>query len=576
MSWLRKWGRHPLVIVPPLVIAAIVLWQQHTLAGRTPNLPMQNILAANSNSAMPTEWELTHSGDSTSHTTQAQGYVSSKATTVTIDQYKNGDVLLTSPKVTLNPNQSYLFKGYYTSDTPFVLLAHYFYSDGTDTLLQVNDYPAQRDRWSTISHAFRSEQNITAIQFELKLAHKGSLTIDGVYLEPRQDILVPAATQTKPNLIPNRLFATSDTDMPDDWNMYRAGDNNAQFTTTQDDGDAYLKIDVTDYKNGEAKWEHESLPIKPLERHQFQAEYMGDAPVKVIAEYLLDDGSRHFDEVANLAPASQWTKITQSLEAPARSVSFTTSIVLQSNGTLASRNYSLTNITRPGPSQWKRPIVSITFDDGWLSAYTNAIPVLDHYGYKATFYINPSSIETPGFMRASELAKLGDAKHEIAAHGYGHKDMTSISNSAINDQLRGGKDYLKEAGFPTDHFATPYGKTDAEVQWLINKYYKTSRGLDSGINTRQNIDPLDLRSLYVNQDTSSEFIARLLDEAKQSNGWFILSYHNIGSQPDPSLPRGDRISTVTSAMFANHISQIQKSGVTVLPINAAYTEVSGQ
>jgi peptidoglycan/xylan/chitin deacetylase (PgdA/CDA1 family) len=252
------------------------------------------------------------------------------------------------------------------------------------------------------------------------------------------------------------------------------------------------------------------------------------------------------------------------------------SIVLYGNGSVASREYALDDITKSGPATWTRPLVSITFDDGWNSTFTNALPVLNRYDYKGTFYVNPSSIETPKFMSAAELMELSDTRHEIAAHGYSHVDMTTINSEALGTELRQGQTYLTNAGFSTTDFAAPYGKSDAEVQWYARKYFSTLRSVEAGINTRQNFDPYNLKVLFIKSDTSQQTIAAALNEAKQINGWLILVYHKIGSTKSDDNTLKVENDTVATTTFADQITAIQKSNIAVLPVENVYEEVVNQ
>ena len=90
-------------------------------------------------------------------------------------------------------------------------------------------------------------------------------------------------------------------------------------------------------------------------------------------------------------------------------------LVSHGDGTTGIRGYSLTDVTKPGPLRWDRPMVSITFDDGWQSVYDRALPLLDKHNFRSTQYVNASSIETPNFMTASEVKQMHEAGHEIAA-----------------------------------------------------------------------------------------------------------------------------------------------------------------
>lgn len=52
-------------------------------------------------------------------------------------------------------------------------------------------------------------------------------------------------------------------------------------------------------------------------------------------------------------------------------------------------------------------IVILNFDDGRRTQFTHAKPILDKYGFKATFYIVCNYIEKkPGFMNWREVTQL--------------------------------------------------------------------------------------------------------------------------------------------------------------------------
>ena len=76
---------------------------------------------------------------------------------------------------------------------------------------------------------------------------------------------------------------------------------------------------------------------------------------------------------------------------------------------------------RPASSPWPdgcRGAISLTFDDGLESQLDQAVPLLEGYGMRATFYVNPAGKRweqnTP---RWQAVAANG---HEIGNHGVGH------------------------------------------------------------------------------------------------------------------------------------------------------------
>jgi peptidoglycan/xylan/chitin deacetylase (PgdA/CDA1 family) len=469
----------------------------------------------------------------------------------------------------VKPGNTYLFKGYDNATATFALLVRYHYADGSDELKFLRTYPETDTKWSTTSDAFTAPANLDSVQFVYRVYADGLLELNGLYMEEQQDVSVTAPASGI-NIVPNSGLTSGDYNSPDNWTTYRSGHNTATFSYQPDPGGNYVQAQTSDYVNGQAKWQYLPQPVEPDQYYQTSLSYRSDAPASLIAEYVLKDGQRQEQTIAYLPPADSWTTILYRFQTLPDATSMFLSVPMEHEGTMATRNYSLINITRPGMGHWQQPVVSVTFDDGWEQAYLNAGPLLKQNGYKATFYINPSTIETPDFMTADELTRLSNEGNEIAAHGYEHLDMTAINDGALDDQLHRGRDYLRQAGFQVTDFATPYGRSDAEVSWYTRKYFTTLRGTDSGINTLQNLDPYNLKVLYISGDTHPSDISAALQLARQYHGWLILDYHQVSNTPlDPGPPTVENPG-ITPATFKQQLALIHASGIQVAPVSAAY------
>ena len=82
----------------------------------------------------------------------------------------------------------------------------------------------------------------------------------------------------------------------------------------------------------------------------------------------------------------------------------------------------------------------ITVDDGWVSAYTNAWPVLKKYNYPFTLFIYINYVGTGGkSMSWDQLAEMRDAGVDIESHTYSHSDLKSPARWSVRKAAEGIK-----------------------------------------------------------------------------------------------------------------------------------------
>jgi peptidoglycan/xylan/chitin deacetylase (PgdA/CDA1 family) len=115
----------------------------------------------------------------------------------------------------------------------------------------------------------------------------------------------------------------------------------------------------------------------------------------------------------------------------------------------------------------------LTFDDGYRNWLTGAVPVLQHLGVRATFYVCPGLwgaqfADAPGapgrLVTEAEARDLYEAGMELGSHSLSHMDLRRLDDAALADELRESKLALERVtGRPCRTFAYPFGLYDDRV-----------------------------------------------------------------------------------------------------------------
>ena len=174
--------------------------------------------------------------------------------------------------------------------------------------------------------------------------------------------------------------------------------------------------------------------------------------------------------------------------------------------------------------------VVLTFDDGYKSQYTNAKPILDKYGYKATFYIvcnyvgNGDGQDHPNArMSWEDITALSNEGYDIGSHSMSHPNIDLLSENGMEYEIGGSKQCLLDQGINPTTFSYPTntGAEDATVIDIVAKYYDIARTAN---------DPLMYLHCNTLKDQSSQTDCRTYSDDGALN--FVNRYSIIGWSHD--------------------------------------------
>jgi peptidoglycan/xylan/chitin deacetylase (PgdA/CDA1 family) len=378
---------------------------------------------------------------------------------------------------------------------------------------------------------------------------------------------------TPTNVVPDPTLNTVDPNNstePNSWYPVTWGTNTTKFSylkTGQDDTNS-IEAQITSYTSGASEWLFDAQPVTADTQYKFSDYYKSNISSEVEIAFNMSDGSTLYEQLALPGASTSWKQLSTVFNAPLGAQSFQVYQFIQKVGYVTTDDYSVTPYT---PSGFNRPLVTLTFDDGWQSTFTNGIPLLQKYGFTSTQFIITDEVNEPDYDTVANLNAMAAEGNEIASHTVTHDDMTQETSSQLKTELSNSKTQLQKwlPGVPITDFAYPFGLYNATDQTATAEYYTAARGVEPGLNSKDEFNRYDLKVENVFTTTTAAQVADWVKQAQATNTWLIIVYHSVSATPTDS-------NNVTPTDLDNQLAAIKASGVTVENMNTALAEVMSQ
>lgn len=126
-----------------------------------------------------------------------------------------------------------------------------------------------------------------------------------------------------------------------------------------------------------------------------------------------------------------------------------------------------------------KPVV-LTFDDGYLDAYTEALPRLRARGMVGSFYVVPALMEQPGYLSWAQAGDMLSQGMEIGNHSLTHPDLSRLDRPRLEEEIGTAAQQIESAlGQRPQTFCYPLGRYNNLVARVVQE-----QGHSAAITTR--------------------------------------------------------------------------------------------
>jgi peptidoglycan/xylan/chitin deacetylase (PgdA/CDA1 family) len=320
-----------------------------------------------------------------------------------------------------------------------------------------------------------------------------------------------------------------------------------------------LSVSVTAFSDGAVYFSSASFPVTAGKLYTVSDWYRSTVPSEINAKVTRSTGTASYHLVATVPASADWAQAAGSFTAPAGALSVQIYHLIKGAGTLVTDDYGAYTDTG-----LDRGMVSVTFDDGWLTQYDVARPVLAANGIPGTFYIVSGELRNPERMTPQQILQLRADGHEIGAHSISHPDLSALGPADVDLQLaQSQRDLEALLGAPVRNFAYPFGSANPAVQAACLAYYRTCRTTAWGYNT-VGYDRGAVTVQYIHPTTTPAQFRSWVDAARATRTWLVLVYHSFEATPQ-------KVDDTTPQAFADQMAYLRSSGVPTRTVDDAVT-----
>ena len=217
----------------------------------------------------------------------------------------------------------------------------------------------------------------------------------------------------------------------------------------------------------------------------------------------------------------------------------------------------------------------IRFDDSFQDQWTNALPILQQYGFKASFATiagfltndGISSALTDAYERMSwqEVQWLYANGFQIMDHTMTHPDLDQIPASQLYTEVVGSRQLFNSHGIPNSsvmEIALPYG-SGADNQTLLNylfnagyKYVDTAWGVPGLLN----YNTIQTQWIGIDAADNDLSLAQFESYASMASSTFAVGFmfHHVNDHVS------DTTYYVNVSSFAQDMAYLYSAGYTVI------------
>ena len=184
------------------------------------------------------------------------------------------------------------------------------------------------------------------------------------------------------------------------------------------------------------------------------------------------------------------------------------------------RGVSIRELRRAVAAGNAKGLVGLTFDDGYENNLQYALPILERFGFYATFFVVGGMLGKENdwkhrveprprmkLLGVEGVRELSARGMEIGAHGMTHTTLTGMEAELLEEEVSGSRQVLSEVlGESVEGFAYPYGAVDSvAVQAVRRAHYSYA----CAVLMRAERNDYDLPRQLVTEDKPLKFAVKL-------------------------------------------------------------------